>query len=173
MLNWGVRRHLTQLKTVMRPKTILTFMILLLALFLSGTVRAQQLVIWQKDGTKVIYNLDEQPKTTFTMEDLVITTATTTINYPLARIQRYTYEGGALSIRDAKAESISISHDGDLITVKGLASGKSVAVHRVDGIQLLSKRSDGSDRLTLSLENLSSGVYVIKADEITYKFLKR
>lgn len=104
---------------------------------------------------------------------MVITTTTTTINYPLTKIQRYTYEGGTLSVRDVKPDGISISHDGDLVIVKGLATGKTVAVHRVDGVQLLVKRSDGSDRLTLSLEKLPAGVYVIKADEITYKLLKR
>ena len=157
----------------MMPKTILTIIILLLTLFNSESAQAQRLVIWQKDGSKVNYNLDEQPKTTFTAEDLVITTKTTTINYPLTKIQRYTYEGGTLSVRDVKSEGISISHEGDLIIVKGLTTGKSVAVHRIDGSQLIAKRSDGSDRLTLFLERLPAGVYVIKADNITYKYLKR
>ena len=148
-------------------------MILLMSMFCSGTLHAQRLVIWQKDGSKVSYNLDEQPKTTFTTEDLVITTTTTTINYPLAKIQRYTYEGGSLSVRDIKADGISISHEGDIVIVKGLANGKSVTVYSIDGKQLLTKRSDGSDRLTLSLAKLPAGVYMIKADEITYKFLKR
>ena len=153
-------------------KKLLTLIALMLV-FSNSIIRAQRLVIWQKDGSKVSYNLDEQPRTTFTTDDLVITTTTTTINYPLTKIQRYTYEGGTLSVRDVKPDGISISHDGDLVIVKGLATGKTVAVHRVDGVQLLVKRSDGSDRLTLSLEKLSAGVYVIKADEITYKLLKR
>ena len=157
----------------MKPKTILIIIILLLPLFNSEPLHAQRLVIWQKDGSKVSYNLDERPKTTFTTEDLVITTATTTINYPLSKIQRSTYDGGSLSVRDIKADGINISHEGDIIVVKGLASGKSVTVYSIDGKQLLSKLSDGSDRLTLSLAKLPAGVYVIKGDEITYKFLKR
>lgn len=157
----------------MKSKTIFTIIILLLALFNSKPLYAQRLVIWQKDGSKVSYNLDEQPKTTFTTEDLVITTTTITINYPLAKIQRYTYEGGSLSIRDVKADGISISYEGDNIIVKGLTMGKSVVVYSVDGKQLVAKRSDGSDRLILSLAKLPAGVYMIKADEITYKFLKR
>lgn len=157
----------------MKLKTILTIMILLMSMFCSGTLHAQRLVIWQKDGSKVSYNLDEQPKTTFTADDLVITTATTTVNYPLSKIQRYTYEGAQLSVRNVKEQGISISHDGNNIIVKGLPKGKSMTIHRIDGTQLLAKRSDGSARLTLSLNSLPAGVYVIKADEITYKFLKR
>ena len=156
------------MKTVLKTMAI----ILLLLIVGKGTTMAQRLVIWQKDGSKVSYNLDERPKTTFTTEDLVITTATTTINYPLAKIQRYTYEGGSLSVRDIKADGISISHEGDNIIVKGLTMG-TVTVYSVDGKQLIAKRSDGSDSLTLSLAKLPAGVYIIKADEITYKFLKR
>lgn len=157
----------------MKSKTIFTITILLLFLFNSEPLYSQSLVIWQKDGTKVCYNLDESPKTTFTADDLVITTATTTINYLLSKIQRYTYEGAQLSVQNIKEQGVSISHNGDNIIVKGLSKGKSVTINRVDGIQLLAKRSDGSARLTLSLNSLPAGVYVIKADEITYKFLKR
>ncbi len=157
----------------MRPKTIFTIFILLLTVFYSGTLSAQRLVIWQKNGTKVSFDLDEQPKTTFTTEDLVITTATATISYPLGKIQRYTYESGEVNVRDVKSKGICIWHDGDNIIIKGLPKGKSVTVYSIDGKQLLTKPSAGSERLTLSLSDLPAGAYVVKADEITYKFSKR
>lgn len=159
----------------MSIKTLIktTATVLLLLFIGRGVTMAQHLIIWQKDGSKVSYDLDEQPKTTFTTEDLVVTTATTTISYPLSKIQRYTYEGAQLSVRDVKAQGISISHDDDRIIVKGLASGKTVSVYTIGGVQLLTKISDGAERLTLSLSSLPLGVYVIKADEITYKFTKQ
>jgi len=157
----------------MKSKIVFVFAVLLAMLIDSQTVCAQRLVIWQKDGSKVSFNLDEQPKTTFTADNLVITTATSTLNYPIAKIQRYTYEGGTLSVQDVKTGGIVISHEGDIITVKGLAIGKTVAVYRMDGTQLLTKRSDNSDHVVLSIGSLPAGVYMIKADEITYKFLKR
>ncbi len=157
------------MKTLIKTTTTI-FLLLFIG---KGMTMAQRLVIWQKDGSKVSYNLDEQPKTTFTSEDLVIITTTSTISYPLAKIQRYTYEGAQLSVRDVKAQGISISHDDNLIIVKGLASGKNVTVYSLDGVQLLSKLSGGTDQLTLSLSSLPLGAYIIKADEITYKFLKR
>ena len=157
----------------MKPKTFLTIIVLLLTLFNSESAQAQRLVILQKDGSKVSYNLDELPVTTFTTTDLVITTKTATINYPLVTIHRYTYEGLPSSVADAKADGISISHDGNNIIVKGLPYGKTVGVYSVDGIQLITKRSDGSRQTTLSHSQLPAGVYIIKADNITYKFTKR
>ena len=157
----------------MKSKIAFVFAVLLAMLIDSQTVCAQRLVIWQKDGSKVSFNLDEQPKTTFTADNLVITTATSTLNYPLVKVQRYTYEGGTLSVHELKSEGIVISHEGDNIIAKGLAIGSTVAIYRIDGTQLLTKCSDASDRVMLSLGSLPSGVYMIKAGEITYKFLKR
>ena len=86
---------------------------------------------------------------------------------------RYTYEGGSVGIDDTQAKGITISHRGDDIIVIGLPAGKALTVYGVDGKQLLSKSSDGSPRLTLSLSQLPTGVYVITADTINYKFIKR
>ena len=157
----------------MRLTLITTTIILLLTIFGINTANSQTLVIWQKDGSKVYYSLDEQPKTTFTTEDLVITTNSATINYPLAKIQRYTYEGGSLGINDIKAQGVAISHHGEDIIVIGLPIGKSISIYSIDGKRLQSKQSDGSNRQTLSLNELPTGFYIIKAETINYKFMKR
>ena len=153
--------------------TIITTIILLLALLSSSTAKSQTLVVWQKDGSKVYYNLDHQPKTTFTTDDLVITTAQTTISYPLAKILRYTYESGSQGIDDLKKQGICITHKDDEVIVTGLPQGKTISVYGADGKQLLSKRSDGSTRQVLSLSQLPTGVYVIKAETVNYKIMKR
>lgn len=157
----------------MRSTLITTTIILLLAILGSNVAKSQTLVIWQKDGNKVYYSLDEQPKTTFTTEDLVITTNDATINYPLSNIQRYTYESGSLGINDIKAQGIAISHRGEDIIVTGIPVGKSISIYSIDGKQLLSRQSDGSNCQTLSFSTLPTGVYIIKAETINYKFMKR
>ena len=157
----------------MRHNLVSTTIVLLLAIFGCGTSHAQTLVIWQKDGSKVYYSLDEQPKTTFTPKELVLTTRKTTINYPLSKILRYTYEGGMQGIEDVKSQNICISHRGDEIIVTGLPQGRFIAVYSVDGKKLLSKYSNGSICQTFSLSQFPAGVYVIKADTVTYKITKR
>lgn len=153
--------------------TLHATIILLLSLLGISTAKSQTLVVWQKDGGKVYYNLDDQPKTTFTANDLVITAAQTTISYPLAKILRYTYESGSQGIDDVKEQGICITHRADEVIVTGLPQGKTISVFGADGKQLLSRRSDGSTRQTLSLIKLPIGVYVIKAETVNYKFMKR
>lgn len=157
----------------MRYRLIILFVTLLMSIFGLEALQAQTLVIWQKDGSKVSYNLDEQPKTTFTTEYLVITTTTRSVNYPLSKIQRYTYEGGSLSVHDVEVKGISVTQKEDEIIVDGLPAGKSASIFAVDGKLLLSKRSDGTSRLTLSLSKFPSGVYIVKAESVTYKITKR
>lgn len=157
----------------MKYRFITLFVALLMSDLYAETLQAQILVVWQKGGSKVYFNLDEQPKTTFTTNELVITTSTATYNYPLANISRYTYEGGALSVSNTKTQTISITQNIDDVIVTGLPVGKTASVYGVDGKLIIQKRSDGTNRLILSLSDIPAGVYAIKAEEVTYKFTKR
>ena len=51
------------------------------------------LKVWKKDKSTVTLALSEQPVTTFSNGMLIIKTTSTTIEYPLADVLRYTYEG--------------------------------------------------------------------------------
>lgn len=136
-------------------------------------VNAQTLVIIQQDNSKIYYNLDEEPLTTFTPDDLVIKTQSTTISYPLNTIKQFMYEKGATGVEEVSRDGICISQDGNRIVVTGLPSGKSVTLYSTDGYQIAKQVSDGSQRTILSLSQLPSGVYIVKADNITYKTTKR
>ena len=146
---------------------------LLFAILDIKTVKSQTLVVWQKDGGKAYFHLDEQPRSTFSTENLIITTAKDSIAYPLSTIRRYTYEGGSLGINDVSHHGVIISQRGSEIIVTGLPASKSAIVYSTDGKQLLAKQSNGTSSLVISLAKLPTGVYVIKADSVTYKFTKR
>jgi len=136
-------------------------------------VNAQTLVIIQQDNSKVYYDLDEEPLTTFTPDDLVIKTQSTTISYPLNSIKQFVYEKGATGVEEVSRDGVCISQKDDQIIVTGLPIGKSVSLYSTDGYQKAKLVSDGSQRTILSLSQLPSGVYIVKADNITYKTTKR
>ena len=140
---------------------------------LCNKIHAQTLVIIQQDNSKVYYDLDEEPLTTFTPDDLVIMTQSTTISYPLNSIKQFVYEKGAVGIEEVSRDGVCISQDGNSIVVTGLPSGKSVVLYSTDGYQIAKQVSDGSQRTVLSLSQLPVGVYIVKADTITYKTTKR
>lgn len=138
----------------------------------SHSINAQTLVVWQTDNSKAYFNMEDEPKTTFEETDLVITTKTNVVRYPLSKILRYTFEGESLGIKEVKEGGVLLSQHKDDITVTGLPKSGIVNVYSTDGKLLLSKHSDGSDRITISLSSLPSGLYIIKAGSINYKYMK-
>ena len=57
-------------------------MITLFLVLLGGNetlAQTQRLVVWQKDGEKVVFDLSERPKTVFEGTDIVISTSTMTV----------------------------------------------------------------------------------------------
>ena len=109
-------------------RRIITFSLFVFMAFM--TARAQngpQLKVWKKDGSTVLYALSEQPVTTFSDNKLVIKTSNTTVEYPLAEVQRYTYEGVETGI-----ESI----DSDNGVLKQTVAGQSEGWSRSASLQL-------------------------------------
>ena len=156
-------------------RNILKPILAMLLLFIcSSAAMSQTLVVWQKDGNSVRYSLDAMPITTFTTEELIITTNTKTITYPLSNILRYTYENVSTSIDGVTNQNgISISHNDNRIIVKGLKKGESASIYRVDGSLILSKTTDGTLDVVFPLDALNYSVYIVKAKGVNYKVLVR
>ena len=75
------------------------------------------LVVWAKDGTKVSYALNEQPKITFTEECLLITTTKVEVSYKLAQMARFTYENTDVNaIIDVNGKTVNpFTFNGDVL----------------------------------------------------------
>jgi lipoprotein len=132
----------------------------------------QNLVIWTRDGGRIVYALDEKPVTRFVGTDLVLSTRKLTVNYPLSTLQRYTYETNATSVADVDADKrMVVSRDGDELSFSNLPTGTDVSVYSSDGSFLTSIKSGG--RTVVSLGDYPAGVYVIKVKDVTYKLMKR
>ncbi len=136
--------------------------------------QTDRLIVWHKDGQKTYYDLEEKPKTTFVGTDIVITTSTMTINYPLEQVLRYTYELQPSGIENINmSKPVRVSQRGDNIVFENLKKGTRILLFSTDGKQLASQNADGSKSITISLGNRPAGVYIVKANNITYKMMKR
>ena len=62
----------------------------------------QRMVVWQRSGEKVYFDLTEEPETTFENGKLVIKTTKTTVYYLLENVLRYTFEGVSTAIDELK-----------------------------------------------------------------------
>ena len=92
-------------------KILLSFMLALAALAAQAQAR---LVVWEKGGGKVVYQLAEQPTTTFEQGKLVLRTNTATVSYHLENVLRYTYEG----VDNSLVDGISLQPEEALVKIE-------------------------------------------------------
>lgn len=154
------------------------FLLLLIAgVLVSVTSKASNKVlqIWQADGQIVTISLNEEPVTTYSEGNLIITTTNTTITYPLENVQRYTYaENTPISEGDGLPDGIKsiFSNDGETLTFKGLKSNADINIYSPSGQLIRTVKANG-DKVAVSLSQLPTGVYLVKANGVTYKISKR
>ena len=149
---------------------------LLLIATLSSLADSQRLVVWQKSGQKVYFDLNEEPETTFEDGNLVICTSRTTVSYPLTNVLRYTYEGGTITdVGDVKMRpgEVRFLQNAEQMAFDGLLEGVTLEVYTLDGVKIKTVKAQAGQRTVVSLADQAAGTYIVKAGEATYKFLKR
>lgn len=161
----------------MEKKRLILILTALLSLLPSMTwaqTGKQHLVVWQKNGEKVRYDLAELPETSFEDGWLIITTSKTTVEYQLANILRYTYEGVNTAVELLPNErSVSVNQEGDAITFQNLKAGTTVSIYTANGTLVEQQTATEGLPLTLSVSQRPAGVYLVKAGSQTIKLLRQ
>lgn len=168
-------------KTLFTMKKLLSFLcvLLLAAGAQAATVRSQadpqRLVVWLTDGSKVYHDLADEPTTTFADGSLLLTTAKTSISYPLDKVLRYTYEGvySSISAPTLQPGEVFFSQEADGMTFAGLPAGTLIQLFSPDGKLLGQQTAAEGQKVEVSANGMPAGTYIVKAGDATYKFLKK
>lgn len=163
-------------------RIILSFVVALLA---STSLWAQQeesvsptdscLMVWHKDGSKVLFDLDESPKITYIGDSVVIESAAT-IKFAFQAIKKMTFDAKPILDRIAetpvKAEKPFTSHGG---TITFLPAGKDmhVRVISLNGIVVKDFTVKKDEPASISLRQYHAKIYLINVDGVTYKIAVR
>lgn len=149
-------------------------LLLLLTFFVSQAAMADDLVlqVWLADGKVMNINLNEQPVTTYSDGQLIITTTKTTVTFPLEQVVKYTYTD-ATGISSPEAVGSKMSADGESITFTGLKPNTPVYLYTVAGQLVKTVTATGQSKTTVSVSGFPVGVYVVKANGVTFKITKR
>lgn len=158
----------------MKRKLTLMTLLLMMVVGLWAQNTTQRLVVWQKSGEKVYFDLNEMPETTFENGLLVIRSSKTTVSYQLENILRYTYEGVIPSSVDLlpSEREVIIAKDGDGVTFRNLRDGSTVSVYSANGMLVDQRTATADQPLTISVAQHPAGVYIVKAGKETIKLMK-
>ena len=130
----------------MNRKLLTLFLLSAFAIAAWAQDHSQRLVVWQKSGEKVYFDLAEEPKTTFNNGLLVIKTNTMETCYQLSNILRYTYEGYATGVSEVKKRSLTVAQSNDGMTLSNVPAGTVLRLFDAAGRLLDSQTSICSRR---------------------------
>ena len=155
-------------------KKLLFLLILLLALPIGMLADNQNtLIVKTKDGAQTTFVLQDKPRVTFEGTDLKVVSDKETVAFALADVLRFEYvKKDALGIDEDVVDPTGVSYQGGVLVISQLRQGASVAVYTLDGKLLRQLTASHSGTYRLNLSELPTGLYLVKADNVTYKITK-
>ena len=157
-------------------KILLTFMLFAFAAtsFANGK---DVLSVLMKDGTSVYFLLAEKPYITFQNDEMKIVSDTDEALVKRTLVERFEFVNEIpIGIEDVEEQDeqlrANFKLDGDAVYITGLASGSKVVLYAMDGRVVNSSVAAADGCVTLSLNTLPSGIYIVKYNETAIKFIK-
>lgn len=135
-------------------------------------------VVWLHSGARISFPFVEHPRLTYSDGDIVVTTNYEQLSYPHAEVRKFTLTDEDIS-QDETTEITAAEREaqwhrqGDVMVFSDCTPGESVAIYDAKGhlLQQYTITADGS--LQIPLQPFAEGMYIVKTESITYKFLKK
>ncbi|MBR1387956.1 MAG: hypothetical protein IJ553_06105 [Alloprevotella sp.] len=130
------------------------------------------LILFFDDGTSVVYLLAEEPKISFTTDELLIQTSERSDSWPLEEVRRYVLaENVATGISETNASSLSYTWTGNVLTVNDLRPKERVVVYYQSGKKVAEVCAEHYGNVRIKLPE-QAGVYLVHTSKGNYKIIK-
>ena len=135
-------------------------------------------VVWMHGGARISFPLTEHPVMTYADGDIVVTTSQEQLTYAHADVRKFTLADEDIS-QDEPTKIEPSERDaqwqrqGDVMLFSACTPGERVAVYNATG-QLVTQYVISADgTLQIPLSQFGEGMYIVKTESITYKFIKK
>ena len=157
-------------------KILLTFMLFAFAATMFANEK-NVLNIIMKDGISVYFLLAEKPYITFRNDEVKIVSDTDEALVKRTLVERFEFvDEIPTGIEDVEEQDEQLRAkfrlDGDAVYITGLASGSKVVLYAMDGRVVTTSVAAADGCVTLSLNTLPSGIYIVKYNDTAIKFIK-
>ena len=166
----------------MKRKSLLTKMLMAVALMLPCSMQAEELtevqylVLTQTDGTVSKFALSDSPLMTYQGSDVLVACGEHTFQTNMEGIATCTFS--TETVPTGISETSRPSSDGQPLfsfgtaSFEGMQPGSRIAVYTLDGKAVASTVADGEGRANVSLAGLQRGVYILRTPGKSYKISK-
>lgn len=160
----------------MKQRLLLLSLLMACVIGVRAADKQNTLFVLTKGNVLHQFVLADKPKVTFEGTNLKVTcenNASASYTFNLSDVIRFAYDAkSATGIDESIEEPAAISQEGDVLVISQVKAGATVSVFALDGklVRQLKPQRSGTYRLNLS--ELPSGLYIVKADNTTYKITK-
>lgn len=139
------------------------------------SVDCEYLVVWHKDGTRVVFNLVDEPKVTWEKKNLKIESANLSAEYPIREMHKLTYQS---ALEDGIAQvsadgQPAFRRTGNTLTFMPAAGDLQVQVVTMGGVVMERFVVAKGKPTTWSLGKLEAGTYILSINGVGYKISVR
>ena len=130
--------------------------------------------VHRTNGQVEYFSFAGHPKVTYEGDNLVMSCGNTRVLYTLKGLEKITFGSFTTSIDDNPiSESLSFHFDNDQIQIANAKAGETIRIYNAAGRLVHLLHADGDGPLTIPLDTLPAGVYIIQLSKTTYKVLKQ
>ena len=130
-------------------------------------------VVETTNGERLEYMLKDLPRIIYDNSMVTLTTNTTIIEFHPEEILKIFLTEPITAINDCKSLDGSFSLCHDQVLLSGFAANEVITLFSADGHQLWRETIHDNGRLTISLNQLSTGLYIIKTNHQSIKITKK
>ncbi len=154
------------------------FFLLIMLSAVTSVLRASDLlstlIVQTKNGSETAFFLKDKPQVKFEGANLKVTSSAGDVTFALSDVLRFTYaKKDPTGINETIDEKAGIKVQDDVLVISQLKAGSIVDVYSLDGKLVRQLNAHRSGTYRLSLTELPQGLYLVKADNVTYKIMKR
>ena len=159
-----------------------TFLLFLGLALMALPMRAQEqdasslqnvVAIYPVQGERVLFSFASNPELSYTATELVITTGSTSVQYPINQLRSVKFEKAetAEGIDEIEVPEHFLFRDGQIVIEHG-TPGSKVNIYNVQGMLVSQYSLDGEGNAAISTQGMT-GVYIVTNERFTFKFAQQ
>lgn len=136
-------------------------------------------VVWMHSDARICFPMEEHPVLTYSNGDIVVTTSKEQLAYAHADVRKFTLADKDVSQDGETNEIVAAERDaqwqrqGDVMLFSACPPGNSVTIYNATGQQVAQYAISADGTLQIPLQQFVEGMYIVKTENITYKFIKK
>lgn len=132
--------------------------------------------VWLKNGQRIDFLLSEKPNVKFDEGTLKFEASSTAIEYNASEVKEFTLEdspSAGIKNMPSGGKKCTIFQSGNMLIISGAEPYAKFQLYNAAGVIVTAKAADGAGKLSISLDRLNRGAYILKIASTTLKIMRK